>query len=375
MVRKTVRRIHRKVRESHENLDKNVFLSLLATGIVFVWMLTGLFSSKEDKDHKKDQIVLKTVEVRALEHAPYAEKIKLSTTVKAKKITLLKAETTGRVIRTPLERGQFVKKGDLILELDNQDKNEALAAAQAELKEAQTLYASAKQLNKEGYRAKSALETQKARLEKARRDLKKAEDNLSFARISSPFDGYFDDRFVSVGSFVSMGDSIGVLFKTDAYHLEGFISQKDRHLAHVGKKVYFSLENGTTGEGVISFVSAYGDAVTKTYRVLVDISGKGQVLPLNMSAAAFLEGDTHLAVAVPYSALILDDEGHLGVMVVDVSETASFHRIDPLADTAEGYYIKNVPEKARLIIKGQHSVHAGEHVIAKEVSHTTGDAS
>lgn len=360
----------KKVIERTQSFDKNIRIALGVTAVVVLWMLSGLILPSDTHSNEANatgEAVLKTVAIKTIEAAPYAQPVNLTGIVKASALVEIKAQTDGRIEEIIKQRGEVVKQGEIILKLNTEDKEKAVVAAQAALVEAQSLYKAAKKLNKQGFRADTSLEGQKARLESAEQALKKAKDTLSFTEIKAPFNGITDDRTLNVGDYVRNGDNVVTVIDTSSYLIEGFVAQKKRHLLEVGKTASFTLINGTTVEGVLEFVATAGHEMTKTYRVLVRVDGTKYKMPINMSGKLSIPTQEKMATLIPYSALVLDDRGNLGAMIVTGEENfVEFHKIDPLADSGNGFYIQNLPSKTRLIVKGQNSVTHGEQVAPEQ---------
>ena len=354
--------------------DTNIKLALLLTAVVVVWMLTGIFSSDDitaetvDTAPKAAEVLLKSVAVTNIENKPFIDTVRLTAVSNAKAVVTVKAQTDGRVMEVVQPRGSHVKKSDVILKLDPESKTEQLAAAMAALKEAESLYNAARSLNKQGYRADTSLEGQKSQLEAAKQAVKSAQDALDFANVSAPFDGYVDDRLLNVGDYAKAGDNLFVMLDTSTYLIEAYVSQKKRHLVHVGKQATFSLINGDTVLGTVDFVAKKGDETTKTFKVLVKVDGEKYTMPVNMTGELSIPTEQTTATLIPYSALVLSDIGNLGAMIVDTDDIAHFYEIDPLADSGEGYYIQSLPETSRLIVKGQNSVNDGEKVLPETLN-------
>lgn len=352
--------------------DKNIRIALLVASVVILWMLSGLFFSNDTPSEKvKDQspAALKTVAIQNIQAMPFIETVRLTGTVKANALVHMKAQTNGRVIDITKRRGEKIKTGDTLVILNKGAKEEAVTAAEAALIEAESLYKAAKKLNKQGFRADTSLEGQKAQLDAAKQSLQQAQTDLAFTEVTAPFDGILDDRHLEIGDYARQGDNVITVIDTSSYLIEGFVAQKKRHLVHVGKKATFTLINGETVEGVVEFISNAGDEITKTYRVLVRVDGTHYQMPIHMSGELTIPTTPTLATLIPYSALVLDDTGKLGAMIVTKDDNkVQFHEIDPLADSGDGYYIQNLPQQTQLIIKGQNSVQHGETVTPEIVN-------
>ena len=66
---------------------------------------------------------------------------------------------------------------------------------------------------------------------------------------------------------------------------------------------------------------------------------------------------------MPQSALTLNDDGALGVRLVDSDQTARFAPVTLLRDTVNGVWISGLDDKADVIVVGQEYVSDGVPVI------------
>jgi len=66
--------------------------------------------------------------------------------------------------------------------------------------------------------------------------------------------------------------------------------------------------------------------------------------------------------------LSLNDQGKLGIRVVNNKNEVEFQAIKILEDTTEGLWISGLPLEARIITLGQEYVFQGQTVKVKEIS-------
>ena len=70
---------------------------------------------------------------------------------------------------------------------------------------------------------------------------------------------------------------------------------------------------------------------------------------------------------MPSSVLTLNDNGQLGVKLVDENEHARFQTVTVVAQTHQGVWVTDLPQKCRVIVVGQESISTGEAVRAVDV--------
>ena len=123
-------------------MKKTYLVAGLIVAVMFLWMLSGVFKSKEShKDVSADRAEQQAVDSKAaritrvrtshLTAEPQRVEIVLRGRTEAKRVVDIKAETNGRVIAVPVEKGQQVKTGDVLCQLSDDSRREQLSQAQA----------------------------------------------------------------------------------------------------------------------------------------------------------------------------------------------------------------------------------------------------
>lgn len=96
---------------------------------------------------------------------------------------------SGQVIELPVRAGQLMKKGDLIARVDDATYRNTLSDRKAKYQLAKTEYDRQKILFKQKHIAKSRLDQARSNFETAEAAFKLAKDDLSYTRLTAPYDG------------------------------------------------------------------------------------------------------------------------------------------------------------------------------------------
>lgn len=135
---------------------------------------------------------------------------------------MVSAEVAGRIIHTKADTGDAVKAGQVLAEMDAQDQNIDLQAAGAEVSRAKALLLNQQlthernvKLHQQGFISQSALDNSSAQLVADREQLNAARARLDASKrgvgkttVSAPVAGYIDQRRVSAGDYVKVGDPL-----------------------------------------------------------------------------------------------------------------------------------------------------------------------
>lgn len=313
----------------------------------------------------------------------------------------LRAETSSTIISEPLRKGVQVQAGDILCQLDPGTRPAALLEAQARLTEARANMpvseakldeanarlseakinlTAAQKLSEGGYAsetrlaaataaeraavagvasAKSGLETARAGIESAIAAVGSAEKEIERLTISAPFDGLLESDSAELGSLVLPGDLCATVIQLDTIKLVGFVPETQVNHVTLGALAGAKLATGETVQGEVTFVSRSADETTRTFEVEITVANPDLSIRDGQTAEIFIASDGTRAHKLPQSALTLNNEGQLGVRVVQENQTAGFVAIELLRDEADGVWVGGLPDQADVIITGQDFVVSG----------------
>ena len=316
----------------------------------------------------------------------------------------VRAETDGRIISPPIDKGTTVADGDVLCELDPGTRPAALAdararlaaakatlpraraqraQAQAALEEARIDQRAAEELAKQGFAsekrvataraavataqaqlqsAETAIEEGKSAIESARADIARAETQLERTTIRAPFAGVLESTTAELGSLMQPGQSCATVLQLDPIRLVGFVPEAEVDRVSLGAGATARLVTGAGLEGKVSFVSRSADPETRTFRVEVRVANPEGRIREGQTVEVAIDAGRVPAHLVPSSALTLDDQGRLGVRLVSDDNRARFAPVRVVRDTPEGVWLAGLPETARVITIGQQFVTDGASV-------------
>jgi membrane fusion protein, multidrug efflux system len=236
----------------------------------------------------------------------------------------LRAEVSAIVLAVLKENGQAVKRGDLLVRLDDTSIRDSLLSAQEservagqaheqaerQLQRLTTLrasgMASAQQMEDAEIRrnnTQSDMSAAKARVVQARQQLARTE-----AR--APFDGIVSDRKVSAGDTAQIGKELLKVIDPSSLRFEGLVSSDAIQSVRAGQPVSFRV-NGYGAQdfaGRIRLVSPTANPTTRQVEVLVDINGEAPARLAGLYAEGRVEASSTTALVIPASALVREGD-------------------------------------------------------------------
>jgi membrane fusion protein (multidrug efflux system) len=154
----------------------------------------------------------------------------------------ISAEVPGKVERIQFKEGQFVKKGQVLVQLDDEElqaeRQRLVVQRSLNEKIAERLKAL---YEKEGVSLQD-YEVAAAEVEKTEADIALLDAQLEKRSIRAPFSGQLGLRMVSEGSYLSPGTPIVQLVSTNPIKLEFDVPEKYSQAVEIGSRVDFRMD-------------------------------------------------------------------------------------------------------------------------------------
>ena len=208
--------------------------------------------------------------------------------IQAEKKADLRAEVSAVVLAVMKDAGERVRRGDLLLRLDDTAIRDALTAAQASaqaasnaLDQAERQYQRLRQLRERGLVSVQQTEDAELRRNSAASDAEAARTRVVAAKqqldrtvVKAPFDGIVADRKVSAGDTVQIGRELLKVIDPNSLRFEGFIAAGSIGEVKPGQNVAFRVQGQGTGiyPGRVTRVNPEADVTTRQVGVVVSFT-------------------------------------------------------------------------------------------------------
>ena len=335
---------------------------------VTLWLLSGQFGSDAAESEEVAAPVIVSSKSAVRVRTQSAEEVMRTIVVNGKtapaRIVRIAAETDGRIEYIGAERGASLRRGELIVRLDERDRSARLAQAQATVRQREVEFEARDRLKSESYVSEAQLQEAVALLETARAELKRAELDLGYMEIRAPFAGALQSRMVEVGDFVSRGDPIATYVDNRTIIVSANLSEFDARYVSVGDSAEARLATGEDVRGRIRYVAPVADEATRTFTVELEVNNADGALRAGGTAELRIPAEAILAHRVSPSLLTLDDAGNVGVKIINGSGEVEFVVADIALSGTDGVWLAGLPETATIITVGQGFVSSGAVVKA-----------
>jgi len=286
--------------------------------------------------HAAEQLAVAKAEYREV-----AQTYSVEGVVEAVRQSTVSAQISGRVKEVNFDVGDTVRKGQVLLRIDERETEQALVGSQAQVMQAQAALTQARasyerslQLFEQKYISQSALDKAKADYDMAQAQAAASEAGESqsalargYAAVIAPFGGVVASRLVEMGEMVTVGKPLMVGF--DPSQMRVIVNVPQYKLAEIGTHPKVNIELTSLKRWVPAAsvtVQPSADARTHSTQVRVTIPAHERgVYPGMFVRAHFVVGKAK-KLLIPASAVLRRSEV-VAVYVVDENGTARLRQI------------------------------------------------
>lgn len=265
-----------------------------------------------------------------------AQEVKYDGVIEAINQATVSAQTSGRIVEIPVDVGDYVAKGDLIIRFTDTEQKARAASAQAQFAEAKAQYARMQEMLTKRLIAKADFDKSEAAFKSAEANLREAEQSFAYTAIYAPYSGIVVSRAVNVGETVAPGKALMTGLSLE--NLRAQVSIPQQHIGPVRKfkkaRIYLSDENVIeTGD---LRIPPSADPQTHSFKVLVNFpAGDHNLFPGTFVKIAFVTGE-HEQLLIPASAI--SKRGEVTGVYVIKDSALEFRQLNLGSLTSNNYY-------------------------------------
>ena len=182
------------------------------------------------------------VEVAKVKTMPLQDDAQAVGSLKSRQSVVLRPEVAGRVAELAFADGARVRKGQLLLRLDDTLQKAELSQAEAQLSIARANLKRNQELVAENFVAQRVLDESRASLQVAEAQVALAQARLSRMRIVAPFDGTVGIRTVNLGDYVKDGADLVNLEDTSTLYVDFRMPERYQGQLAVGQSVKVQID-------------------------------------------------------------------------------------------------------------------------------------
>ena len=286
-------------------------LPLFSILAILVALITYLQwpAAKQEKSKFQRGVAVKMIPVVLAE---FIESVEAVGTARANEQVIITSKYSDLVDEVYFDDGQIVKKGAVLVKLNNQEERAKVNELKANLSESRSHLKRLSELFSSRATSKSLVEQQEAKTKAVEAQLASAKAKLNDLTIRAPFSGVLGFREVSKGAYIDAGDAITSLDDLSIIKVDFHLPERLITHIHVGQKVSAANTAYLDKEfiGKISAIDSRIDASTRSIKVRATINNKALKLRpgmlLNISVLLQVENILQL----PESSIIPIEDKH-----------------------------------------------------------------
>ena len=304
------------------------------------------------------KVVTQKVELQAV-----VDEIQALGTANANESIEIQPRIASLIERVIFEEGQLVDKGDLLVELENNEIVAGLALAEASLSESRSIYNRSKSLANTQAISASSLEQLLAQVQVNEAQVEAAKARLSNTVIRAPFSGKIGLRRVSPGSFVNTSTIITTLDDVSIIKLDFSVPETFLTVLSEGMRItaYSLVYPDRIFSGNVASIDTRLDPVTRAVQVRAIIPNSDGMLKPGMFMSVDLQRERGDQLLAPEQSIVPEGSSQYVYVVADgVAEK----RAVQLGRRVPGFVVISSGLEAgeAVIIEGMQKVRDGSQV-------------
>ena len=287
---------------------------LIGAGAFAGWF----FVSKKQDDFVPRAPVM--VEAEPVKVGPISRRVNTNGILTAAQSVALYPEIEGRIAKILFEQGQEVKKGDLLIQLDDSIYQARVSEAKARLEVAKNEYGRAKQLYDKNFGHKSAVEKALAEMRVGQAALQVAQVNLEQTLIRAPFDGIVGLKNISEGGTVARNQELVTVETLSPLYVDFHVPESFLKYIQAGDFVDVTVEgyDSLPLECEVAAINSQADTATHSIQVRAKLENAAQGMRPGQFARVNMElGKEDNAIQVPILAVEEDGGRHFVYIIFD----------------------------------------------------------
>jgi RND family efflux transporter MFP subunit len=333
--------------------------------VILASTLVSCYNNSENAEQRPTNGNTPAVEAVQARYGSLPLSERLSGTVIAQNQVALYPEISGKISVVHVQNGDFVKKGDPIISIEDKQYQEQVQQSRAELRinqarlkqakarynELEAQYKRTKQLSDKNLSSELEMETLQAQMSSAEADVELAEAQLEQSQsnleeqkeilsktvVRAPISGTVGQRNAEVGMRVNSNTQLFTIGDLNNLRVEVILTEEMLQDIELGQtaRIYAGSNNKQNQiiEAELSRISPFLNNVTRSTEAEIDVKNQNNILRPGMFVPVdILYGESQQATLVPTSAIYTNPAtGEEGVFVASSlgSEIEPVEQVDP----------------------------------------------
>lgn len=304
------RKIKDWLKKCNIRLTKRFLIILLLLVIIIVVVLVIIYRPKVNKPDNSTAAIL--VEITNVKQQNIPVNISALGSLEADQSVDVSPEIEGQVAGIHFHNGQQVKQGKLLFQLDDSIAQAQLSAAIAKVKLSREDLKRSSRLLEHDALSQQAVDQAEEAVAEDEATLHEKQVRVEKMQLRAPFNGTVGSRTVSVGQYVTVGQTLVTLVNDGSLKAIYNVAQTYLPQLKLGQTVELTTDalSGESFSGTVSYISPSIDVASRTVEVHATIPNNARQLAPGMFVNIAQElGERQDALVVPAEALVATISG------------------------------------------------------------------
>ena len=244
-----------------------------------------------------------------LEAAPFDHYFTVQGNVETDRMARIFPMTQGTVERIRVSEGESVRKGQVLLDLDNDVVASNRDELDTRLDLAQDLLARQERLWEQGIGTEMQLLEARTNVEALEESIAAFNEQVDLGQVTAPFDGTVDRVFAKEGEMASPMQPVVRVLDLDDMYVRASVSDHYVGAVNKGQHVDIIVPGMDTLSSAIGRVGRYIEPANRTFEIVVPIPGDHGLLPNQFVSLRINDLHVDTALTLPSSLILQDRAG------------------------------------------------------------------
>ena len=254
----------------------------------------------------------KLVQVTSVAPQDFAHYIDLQGRIATENISFVTPRGMGGQVRAVyVKQGDHVRKGQLLVKLDDAVVRQQIGSAKTQLSFAQDLYARQQNLWKEGIGTEVQLLTAKNNVESLEKQVNLLSEQLSMSNVYAEVSGIAETVNIRVGETFTGAPTSGITIVNPS-NLKAVVDIPENYISKVKKGMPVKVEipdMGKTINATITLVSEVINATNRSFTAECKIPGDVSLKPNQIAVVKILDHEMKNSLIAPIATIQTDEKG------------------------------------------------------------------
>lgn len=322
---------------------------------------------KENEEGKKENLIPLVVATEA-QNKSFAHKIKVQGNVATNKDILLNSEMSGLITQMHVNSGNSVKKGQLILSMDESIINANISELKSQLEYANYMLGKQVDLFEKELGTELDKKTAENQVNSLEAKLKTLEVQKSKMNVIAPFSGIVDEVYAKTGQLVA--PQMPILRLVNNTQVEIIASVSEKHFKNIKKgtelNVSFPNYDLESMNLKVKSVGNFIEPTNRTFTIRTEVNNNTSLMPNMLAEVEITDLKIDSGLVIPSKSILKNQNNNDYVWILKKSKKETYTVEQIFINTITSYNGEALIEENKSINAGTLIIESGARGITKK---------